>query len=166
MVLIVTPLIGYSDADWGGCHDSRRSTTGTILMHHGGPIAWGSRRQSCVSQSTVEAEYVAASGTTKEAVSIYRILPDFQRGQEGLIIIKSDNQGAIQLARHPDQRQRTKHIDIRYPFIRSKQEIGEIDIQYIDTTRQLADILTKALPGPRFTAVRVSIGVLPVSVIG
>jgi len=154
--------IGYSDADYAGCLTTRRSTTGSVFMYHNGPIAWCSRRQTCTAQSTTEAEYVAASETAKEAIWIRRILPDLHQGHDQTITIKCDNQSAIQLAHHPDQRPKTKHIDVRYHFIRQTQETGVIDVQYINTINQLADILTKALPGPRFTAIREALGILPV----
>lgn len=121
--------IGYSDANYAGCNDTRKLTTGSIFLFHGGPIAWCSRRQSCVATSTTEAEYDVASETAKEAVWIRRILPEFQQSQGEPIVIRCDNQSAIQLTRHPDQRQKTKHIDVRYHFIRLQQEVGEIDIQ-------------------------------------
>lgn len=155
-------LVGYTDADYAGCIDSRRSTTGSVFLFHSGPIAWCSRRQSCVAQSTTESEYIAASETGKEAIWIQRVLPDFQPQWNGPITILCDNQGAIQLTRHPDQRQKTKHIDVRYHFIRQKQKEGEINIQYIESVNQLADIFTKALPGPRFTFIRDALGILPV----
>jgi hypothetical protein len=115
-----------------------------------------------VATSTTEAEYVAASETAKEAVWIRRILPEFQQSQDDPIVIKCDNQSAIQLTRHPDQRQKTKHIDVRYHFIRLQQEVGEIDIQYVSTADQLADILTKPLPGPRFNLIRNALGIRPI----
>jgi hypothetical protein len=152
---------GYTDADYAGCHDSRQSTTGSIFLNHGGPIAWTSRRQTCVAQSTTEAEYVAASETAKEAVWIRRALPDMHEGQDGPITIYCDNQSAIQLVHHPDQRPKTKHIDVRYHFIRLQQATGEIDMQYVNTNGQLADILTKALPGPRFATIREALGIVP-----
>jgi hypothetical protein len=157
-----TSPVGYSDADYAGCNDTRKSTTGSVFLFHGGPIAWCSRRQSCVATSTTEAEYVAASETAKEAVWIRRILPEFQQSQDDPIVIKCDNQSAIQLTRHPDQRQKTKHIDVRYHFIRLQQEVGEIDIQYVSTADQLADILTKPLPGPRFNLIRNALGIRPI----
>lgn len=156
------PMIGYTDADYAGCVDSRRSTTGSVFLYNQGPIAWSSRRQTCVAQSTTESEYIAASETAKEAVWIRRILPDLQPGWKCPITIRCDNQGAIQLARHPDQRQKTKHIDVRYHFVRQQQQEGEIDIKYVDSANQLADIFTKALPGPRFIYIRDALGILPV----
>lgn len=156
------PPIGYSDADYGGCLDTRRSTTGTLFKYHNGPIAWSSRRQSCVAQSTTEAEYMAASETSKEAIWIRRLLPDLNQEAGKPIHLYCDNQSAIHLTKHPDQRQKTKHIDIAYHAIRERQESGQIDIQYIETAKQIADAFTKPLPGPRFITIRNEMGVLPV----
>jgi hypothetical protein len=153
--------IGCSDADWGGCLDSQRSTTGTIFILYGGPIARSSHRQKCMSTSTVEAEYIAASEATKEAVWIRRILQDFRLGNGEPITIKNENQGAIQLTCHPARRQRTKHIDITYHFVRSKQEDRDIDIQFVNSQHQWADFLTKPLPSPRLTTIREAIGIVP-----
>jgi hypothetical protein len=157
-----SPVIGYSDADYAGCLDTRRSTTGSIFMLNGGPVAWCSRRQPCVATSTTEAEYIAASETSKEAVWIRRILPDLQQHSSDPITIRCDNQSAIQLTKNPDQRQKTKHIAIRYHYIREQQEQGEIDVKYVESKSQLADILTKPLPGSRFAHLRLTIGIAPV----
>jgi hypothetical protein len=155
-------VVGYTDADWAGCLDSRRSTTGSIFLFNRGPVAWCSKRQSCTAQSTVEAEYVAASETAKEAVWIKRILPELQLNTEGPITIYCDNQGTIQLTRNPEQRQKTKHIDLRYHYIREQQEKGQIEIRYIESENQLADILTKALPKPRFEFLREALNIVKV----
>jgi hypothetical protein len=130
-------------------------------MNNGGIIAWCSRRQTCVVLSTTEAEYVAASETAKEAIWIRRILPIFQQGPEAPIVIKCDNQSAIQLVCHPDQRPKTKHIAIRYNFIRLQQENGEIKMEFTRSADQLADIMTKALPSPRFHSIREELSVVP-----
>ena len=127
-----------------------------------GPVAWCSKRQSCTAQSTVEAEYVAASETAKEAVWIKRILPELQLNTEGPITIYCDNQGTIQLTRNPEQRQKTKHIDLRYHYIREQQDKGQIEIRYIESENQLADILTKALPKPRFEFLREALNIVKV----
>lgn len=158
------PPIGYTDADYAGCIDSRKSTSGSVFVYRGGSIAWSSRCQSCVAQSTAESEYIAAGDTTKEAVWIHRILPELQSGEVGPITIKCDNQAAITLVSHPDQRQKTKHIDVRYHFIRDQLEARRIHIEYVNTLHQLADILTKALPGPRFKTIREALGVGPAPV--
>ena len=131
-------------------------------MLNGGPIAWCSRRQPCVATSTTEAEYIAASDTSTEAVWIRRILPDLQQRHRGPITILCDNQSAIQLTKNPDQRQKTKHIDVYYHYIREQQGRGKIDLKYVQTSSQLAAIFTQPLPGPRFTHLRHSLRIVPV----
>ena len=76
--------------------------------------------------------------------------------------ILCDNQGAIQLTKHPNQRQKTKHIDIRYHYIREQQKEGSVEMEYVESTHQLADIFTKALPEPRFTNLRERQGIVEV----
>ncbi len=105
---------------------------------------------------------MVASDTSKEAVWIRRILQDMEQKCRGPITVMCDNQSAIQLTKNPDQRQKTKHVAIRYPYIREQQESGEIAIKYIDTANQLADILTKPLAGPCFAYLRHALGVVPV----
>jgi len=105
---------------------------------------------------------MAASETSKEAIWIRRLLPDLNQEAGKPIHLYCDNQSAIHLTKHPDQRQKTKHIDIAYHAIRERQESGQIDIQYIETAKQIADAFTKPLPGPRFITIRNEMGVLPV----
>jgi hypothetical protein len=154
-------LIGYTDSDYAGDPSTRRSTTGFIFLLNGAPIAWCSRRQTCVSLSTTEAEFVAASESAKEAVWIRRLLGGFGT-KLGPLTILCDNQSAIRLVKNPEFHQRTKHIDVKYYFIRNSQEAGEIDISYVNTEQQLADLLTKPLANPRFTRLREEIGIVAV----
>lgn len=118
------PVIGYTDADYGGCLDTRRSTTGTVFLHNWGPIAWCSRRQDCTATSTAEAEYIAAAETAKEAVWIRRMRAVFHPEQQNFIRILCDNKSVIELTKHTDQRKRSKHISIRYHYIREQQQNG------------------------------------------
>lgn len=155
------PLTGFTDADYAGDVSTRRSTTGSLFLFNDGPISWCSRRQTCVALSTTEAEFVAASETVKEAVWLRRFFKEI--GMEiGPLPIMCDNQSAIRLVKNPEFHQRTKHIDVRYYFIRGSQEADEIDISYVETERQLADILTKPLANPRFIKLREDIGVVAV----
>jgi hypothetical protein len=113
-----------------------------------------------VALSTTEAEYVAASETAKKAIWICRILPIFQQRPEMAIVIKCDNKSAIQLVYHPDQRHNTKHIAIHYNVIHLQQENGEIKLKFTKSVNQLADIMTKALPSPRFHSIREELSVV------
>ena len=97
--------------------DNRRSTTGNVFVMSGGAISWLSQKQSTVALSTAEAEYIALSSASQEAVWLQRLLADTGKNDTELITIMEDNQGAIAIAKNPIGHKRTKHIDIRYQLI-------------------------------------------------
>jgi len=151
-------LTAYTDADFAGDVDTRRPTTGNIFIINGGPVAWSSQRQRCVSLSTTEAEYVAASTATKEIAWLRNLLNDIGCCQHQPTPLLCDNQSAIRLVRNPEFHQRTKHIDVKFHYIRNMQEEGAVNILYVDTSNQLADALTKALTQPMFVKFKSCIG--------
>lgn len=155
----IRTIVGYTDADYAGDTKTRRSISGFVFLLHGGPISWASKQQSCTSLSTTEAEFVAASEASKEAVWLIRLVNEILGQDTAPIPLLCDNQSAIRLVCNPEFQQRTKHIDIKYHFIREQQEEGKINIQYVSTQDQLADIFTKPLPGPRYEDLRERIGV-------
>jgi hypothetical protein len=122
-------------------------------------VAWGSHRQTCTTTSTTEAEYIAASDATKEAIWLRRLLIQIDTFPTNPARLMCDSQSSIRLVHNPVHHNRTKHIQIRYYFIREKQEEGEIHIVYVTTTHQLADIFTKQLPIPQFLFLRSRIGI-------
>lgn len=152
----------YSDSDFAGDLNSRRSTTAFIFILNGGPVAWTSRRQPCVTLSSTESEFVAACEAAKEAIWLKRLMKDVIPEWDETIPLICDNQSTIQLIRNPVFHQRTKHIDVKYYFVRERQEAGDIDVSYISTNDQLADPLTKILPNTRFSILRELMGILPV----
>lgn len=145
---------GYSDADWGGDKDTRRSTTGYVFMLGTGALSWGSRLQATVALSSAEAEYMAACAAVQEAIHLRELMGDLGYKQDRATVIYEDNQGCIALSANPVFRKRTKHIDIRYHFIRERVTSGEVELRYIPTEEQLADLLTKGLPKPRTIMLR------------
>ncbi|CAK9804031.1 Retrovirus-related Pol polyprotein from transposon TNT 1-94 [Anthophora plagiata] len=142
------PLEVYVDSDWAADENGRRSRTGYITMLAGGPISWESRKQKSVALSTMEAEYMALSEATKEAIYLKRLLANMNFNN--LVCDKTsifcDNQSAIHLSKDNVYHRRSKHIDIRYHYTREMRENGEIDTQYISTNEMIADMLTKSLP--------------------
>src|SRR5579862_9604022 len=142
-------LQGYSDANWAGDMDTRRSTTGYIVMLNNGAIAWKSHRQPTVALSTMESEYMALTDTTKELKWIRSLLAELGysngKSDDEPTELFSDNQGAIALAKNPVSHSRAKHIDIRHHFVREAIQDRIIWVQYIPTAEMTADSLTKAL---------------------
>jgi hypothetical protein len=152
-------LVGYTNANFAGDQDDCRSTSGGIFFLHGGPVALFSKKQPDIAQSTTESEYIALCEGTKSIVFLCRLQEDFTGVEQLKIPIMCDNQSAVRLSYNPEYHQRTKHILVRYHYTRQKVNKGKIEIKYISTEDQLADILTKPLPGPKFTKLRYRIGV-------
>lgn len=146
-------LVGYSDSDFASDIDTRRSTTGYIFLLNGGPITWSSQKQKTIALSTTEAEFVAASESAKEIIWLRQLLSDLGEIYD-CVTLHVDNQSAIKLINNPIYHKRTKHIDVKYNFIREKVEAGLIKIKYISSSNQLADILTKSLPVQAFIFLR------------
>jgi transposase InsO family protein len=152
-------LHGYSDADWAGCPESRKSTSGQLFKLGNSLISWRSRKQSIVALSTTEAEYVALCDATQESVWLRQLLRDIGHEQRNATTIHEDNQGAIVLSQNPKDHTRTKHIDIKFHFIREKVAGKELEVVYCGTTDMIADALTKGLPKPSFEKFRARMGV-------
>ena len=151
-------LVGFSDADWAGDLNDRHSTTGNLFMMSGAAIDWISKKQPVVALSTTEAEYVALSAATQEAVWLSRLLTDIKAPPKAPILIKEDNQGTIAVARNPVSHNRTKHIDIKFHYVREALEDGIIDLTYCPTEQMTADMLTKPLARQKFETFRLKMG--------
>ncbi|XP_046851103.1 secreted RxLR effector protein 161-like [Xenia sp. Carnegie-2017] len=139
-------LKGFSDSDWGASIEDRRSITGyNFQLSQQGPlISWKSRKQPTVALSTCEAEYVALANAVQEAKFLMQLCQDMKVGiNEGKSLIMIDNQGAMNLAKNPVHHQRSKHIDIKYHFIRSEIQKGRINLEYVTSEENIADIFTK-----------------------
>lgn len=151
-------LIGFSDADWAGDMDTRRSTSGYVFLLSNGAISWSSERQTTVALSTAEAEYVALSSSCQKAIWLRKLIHEIGYEQSEPTIMKDDNQGAIAIAHNPITHTRTKHIDIKHHFVREALSNKVIALEYCPTEDMLADILTKPLPRDRIQMLRNRLG--------
>lgn len=142
-------LVGYVDSDYAGDLDKRRSTTGYVFTMTGGPISWRSTLQSTVALSTTEAEYMAVTEAFKEAIWLHGLIKDLGINQKNVEVF-CDSQSAICLAKNQVHHGRTKHIDVRYHFIREIVDEGNILLQKIQTAENPADMLTKVVTGIKF----------------
>jgi hypothetical protein len=144
-------LIVFSDSDWSGDFDSGRSTTGFIILCNGGPISWSSKLQPTAALSTTEAEYIALSYTLSEVLWLKQLMYDMKLVISHPILIYEDNKGAVDLANNPGYHSRTRHINVRYHFIRDHIKNSNIKVVAIPTKRQLAIMFTKGVSRPEFT---------------
>lgn len=153
----------YVDADFAGCEDTRRSTSGYVTLFNGSIISWKSERQSVVAQSTTEAELIASNTGGREVIALRRLLGDIGYDQIAATTMFEDNQGCIFLMHNDLKNKRTKHIDIKYFW--TKQQIAEkrINMVYCQTSEQLADLMTKALSRPQFERLRSELRILNVN---
>ena len=138
-------LIGYTDAD-GASQEHRHAISGFAFLIDRGAISWASRKQELVTLSTAEAEYVAATHAAKECIWLRKLSIPLFGSHSTPTTLYCDNQAALHLATDDNYHARTKHIDIRFHFIRQTITDGEINIEYCPTQAMTADILTKALP--------------------
>lgn len=148
---------GFVDADYSMDIDDRKSVTGFCFMFFGNCVLWGTRKQSTVSLSTTESEYKALCTAVCESLFLKGILNDLCLDIK-TVVLYEDNQSAIHLAKNRETCKRTKHLDVKYHFIREKVEEGTIQVEYVPTSDQLADVLTKPLLGTRFDILRSKLG--------
>lgn len=145
-------ITGYCDSDWASCKENRRSCTGYTFIFQGAAISWNSKRQQTVALSTTEAEYMALSTATQEALWLKQLHHELWPSTEATpITLYCDNQSAIKLTGNSAYHARSKHIDVRHHFIRDRVASGDITVKYIDTNLMVADCFTKALPKPKHT---------------
>lgn len=138
-------LIGYSDASYAQTK-SRKSTSGYTFKWNGGAITWRSKRQPIVATSSMEAEYIALASAVKEALWIRKLVQEFRVSQAPIAILE-DNQACIRFSHDQNHNDRTKHIDVRYLFIKDRIELDQVKITYCPTNEMIADLMTKPL-GP------------------
>ena len=152
-------LVGYSDADFAGDPDKRRSTSGYVFVLNNTAVSWCSKIQATVAASTCEAEFIAASFAGKEALWLSEIVAEY-KGSVEPVIMNVDNQGAVSLLHHPHGHQRTKHIDVSYKWIQDKVQKGQLKIIYCPTSQMVADCTTKAVPSSKYSENRRDMGLV------
>jgi hypothetical protein len=151
-------LIGYSDADFAGDVQDRRSTTGWIFRANGGAISWSSRKQRLVTRSSFESELVASSQATAEALWFQRLTKELQIDLKP-IPLYMDNKSAIAFNTAHVSHERTKHIDVHYHYTKENIDQGNITLYHVPGTDNPADILTKALAPYKHVLMRELLGV-------
>lgn len=152
-------LIGFTDSDWAGSLDDRRSTSGYVFTFGSGAVSWSSKKQAVTALSTTEAEYVAAASSACQATWLRRLIADLDQEQNEATEILCDNSSAIAITKNPTMHGRTKHIDIRFHFIRDLVADGLITLKFCSTHEQMADIFTKSLTYDKHVKFRAQLGV-------
>jgi hypothetical protein len=144
--LLIEKLISYTDADWGGCPDTRRSTSGYCVFLGDNLISWSSKRQPTLSCSSAEAEYRGVANVVSESYWLRNLLLELHFPLSQATLVYCDNVSAIYLSGNPVQHQRTKHIEMDVHFVREKVARGQASVLHVPSHHQTADIFTKGLP--------------------
>ena len=152
-------LIGFSDSDFAGDIDDRKSTTKFVFFMGDCVVTWSSKKQSIVTLSTCEDEYVAVISCVCHVIWLRRLLEELYLKQEEATKICIDNKSAQALAKNPVLHDRSKHIDTSYHFIRECIDKKEVELKYVKTQNQVADIFTKSLKFENFQRLREMFGV-------
>ena len=153
----------FIDADWAGNLDDRKSTSGRAFFLGKRLVSWTSKKQNCTSQSTAEAEYVAATVNCSNIVWFKQLLEGMKQEIKEPIVMFRDNTSAINISKNPVMHSKTKHIAIKYHFVRELVQEKEIKLEYVHTKEQIADIFTKPLPKDAFLYLRGKLGVISLS---
>nr|GEV49829.1 copia protein [Tanacetum cinerariifolium] len=153
-------LIGFSDVDYAGCKDSFKSTSGGAQFLGEKLVSWSSKKQDCMALSTAKAEYVSLSACCVQFLWIRTQLMDYGF-YFNKILIYYDSKSAIAISCNPIQHSRTKHIVVRYHFIKEHVEKGAIELYFVKMDYQLSDLFTKALPADRFNYLVHRLGIVP-----
>jgi hypothetical protein len=159
------PVQVWCDANFAACRDTRRSTTGWVVVMFGGPVSWSSKKQPTTAASTMEAEYQACGAAAREALSVLKQLSDLallscEFPIRGPLVILCDNKAALTLCSDRKEGQRVKHIDIIHHFARERVASGELKFVYCRSADNFSDCLTKALPRREFESNLGGLGML------
>jgi hypothetical protein len=153
----VSSFTAYSDADWAGCPDSRRSTSGYCVFLGDNLVSWSSKRQTTVSRSSAEAEYRAVAHAVAETCWLRQLLQELHAPLSSATIVYCDNVSAVYMIANPVHHRRTKHVEIDIHFVRDQVALGQVRVLHVPSSHQFADIMTKGLPVQLFTEFRSSL---------
>jgi hypothetical protein len=141
-----TELVVYTDADWAGCPDTRRSTSGFVVFLDDSLVSWSSKRQPVVSRLSAEAEHRVVANGIAEAMWLRQLLQELQSPLTRSTLVYYDNVSAMYLSTNPVQHQRTEHVELDLHFVRERVVIGYVRVLHVPTTSRFTDIFTKGLP--------------------
>jgi hypothetical protein len=158
-------LQGWSDSDYAGDIDDRKSTSGYVFMFGSGAVSWSSKKQPIATLSTTEAEFVAAAACACQGIWLRKILSQLGHTPEKSTTVFCDNSSSIKLSKNPVMHGRCKHIDVRYYFLRDLIKDGVLELSYCRTENQIADVMTKTLKLESFYRCRKSLGVCDLKMI-
>ncbi|KAK9074370.1 hypothetical protein SSX86_006968 [Deinandra increscens subsp. villosa] len=147
-------ILGYSDADWARCIETRRSTYGYSIYLGGNLVSWSAKKQPTVARSSCESEYRAMASTAAEIVWVTHLLRELHALPPNRPTILCDNQSALFMSQNPVAHKRAKHIDLDYHFVRELVLSGQLYTKFVPTKLQVADIFTKSLSKPQFELFR------------
>ncbi|PRQ42077.1 putative RNA-directed DNA polymerase [Rosa chinensis] len=151
-------LEAFTDSDYAGDVDDRKSTSGYIFMFSDGAVSWSSKKQPVVTLSTTEAEFIAAAYCACQGVWMRRIFERLGHAQRGCTTVYCDNSSTIKLSKNPVMHGRSKHIDVRFHFLRQLTKDGNVELVYCNTQDQIADAMTKPLKLEVFEKLRDLLG--------
>ena len=152
-------IVGYTDSDWAGDVDDRKSTSGFVFCLGSGPITWSCKKQHAHALSSTEAEYRAAVLASQEVLWLRQLMTEFGFSPDSPTFLWCDNQSAIHISHNPVEHLWTKHIELHINFIRNLIHDGFLSLEYIPTTKQVADIFTKPFASPWYLQLHSMLGV-------
>ena len=153
-------ISGFSDADFGGCIESRKSVSGLLVMSGTAPVIWKSTKQTTVAESTTEAEFVACSLFSREIMWVRSFMSELGKPIAGPVTMFVDNKSTINLVQNQQVHSKIKHIDIKLMAVRQRQDAGAVKLEYARSENQLADIMTKSLAPKNFFNLRKLLGLM------
>jgi methyl coenzyme M reductase gamma subunit len=143
-------VCAFADADWANNKGDRRSVSGWVAKLNGDPVSWSSKKQRVVALSTCEAELYAEAAAIQEVLWLRGLMDELGLHTRTGSVVYGDNQSAIAVSANGVRGERTKHVDVKYHFVTETVERGDVQLKWVPTTQQQADIFTKALAAPVF----------------